>query len=276
MKLRTLTTAAITTITLTTTVAAAAAGGIASSDRFGYEGTITRYGSLIDAQSGTNSIETLNIMDRDLSLYMANNDSVESDFNYMSGSWWYTTHETGTAGWGNTTGNTGPGFMQLYDDDASTDTSVSMEFNNFDGTHYTQFDMSVEGAGADAADYARLSAYDNLNDGGIWHSYSLNMSVFGLEGVMTAPGVIESTNEATGVSGTITAIFEITENQTNGDSIGFYAVDFTLTMDNWAFDNRDDLTGDYAFDPSFFRTVPTPGAFGTFAITGFFASRRRR
>lgn len=268
--------AATTLLTLTAGVALAADGGLVSTDRFGYEGTITRYGSLIDAQSNSNSIETLNIMNRDLSLYVANNDSTEADFNYMGGSWWYTTDASGTAGFGNTTGNTGAGFMQLYDDDASTDTSVSMDFNTFNGTHYTQFDMSVEGVGAGAADAARLSAYDNLNDGGIWHRYAMNISATGLEGVMTAPGIIESTNEPVGVSGTITAIFEITENQTNGDSIGFYAVNFTLNMDNWAFANRDNLTGDYPYATSVFRVVPTPGSAGVLAMTGLFAARRRR
>ncbi len=276
MKNSTLITIAATLATATTSVALAADGGVISTDRFGYEGTITRYNTLIDAQMGLNSMETLNIMDRDLSLYVANNDSTESDFNYMAGSWWYTTNPNGVAGWGNTTGNTGPGFMQLYDDDASTDINVSMDFNNWNGTHYTQFDLSVEGAGADAADAARLSAYDNLNDGGIWHSYAMNISATGLEGVMTAPGIIEATNQPVGVSGSITAIFEITENQTNGDSIGCYAVDFNLTMNNWAFANRDNLTGDYMFADSFFRTVPTPGSVAILAMTGLFGSRRRR
>jgi hypothetical protein len=97
----------------------------------------------------------------------------------------------------------------------------------------------------------------------------------GLQGVEVSPGIIESTNHPLAVTGSITAIFEITENQTNPDSIGFYAVNFTLNMQNWAYDNRDNLTGD-PFADSFFRTVPTPSTMGIFAMTGLLASRRRR
>jgi hypothetical protein len=217
-------------------------------------------------------------------LFFAQNDTAEADFNYMSGSWWYTTDSSGIAGWGNTTGNTGAGFMQLYDDDASTDTSVSMNFSNMVGGFYTQFDLSVTGSNADASDYSRLSVFDNVNDGGIWHSYALNMTATGLQGIETAPGIIESTNHPIGVSGSITGVFEITENQTSPANQGFYVFNFDLSMTNWAWDNQGDLmTQDEfgnpiagSFGESIFRTVPAPSSLAILGISGIVATRRRR
>lgn len=256
------------------TASATPIGGFVSTDRFGYTGTVQRYASLQDAQNGTNSIDTISVGDRDLALSLADNDTTIADENIMMGSWWYTldTHFSATqgrAGWGNTRGNTGVGFMQLYDWDGSTDSTVSMEFTDFDGTYYTAFDLLVQGGNATRTDdYARLSAYDNVNDGGTWHEYTLDLTATGLQGVDLG-GVIESTNQPTGVTGSFTGIFEITENQTSPANQGFYTIDFTLTMTNWAWSNRWGLTsevssdgGNSFFDGRFadstFRTVQAP------------------
>jgi hypothetical protein len=251
-------------------------GGLISTDRFGYTGTVVRYASLSDAQAGINATDTVSIGDRDLSIYVAQNDTVESDVNYFTGSWWYTTDPSGTAGWGNNRGNTGVGILQMYDEFSTTDTSVSMNFGNFDGTHYTEFSMNIQGANAGATEYSRLSVYDNLNDGGIWHDYNLSLTATGLTGTEIAPGIIESNTHPTGVSGSITGIFEITENQTTPAHQGFYVFDFDLNMVNWAYENRNDLTGDYSFDDSLFRTVPTPATGALIALAGVGAARRRR
>jgi hypothetical protein len=157
--------------------------------------------------------------------------------------------------------------MQLYDDDASTDINVEMDFDGFDGTNYTEFTLLLEGENADANDYSRFSAYDNVNDGGIWHEYKLALTATGLDGIEVAPGVFESAGQPTGVTGSITGIFELTENQTSPANQGFYVIDLTLTMTNWAWDNRDDLMtqdelGDPipdTFEPSVFSFLPPPG-----------------
>lgn len=263
-------------------------GGFVSTDRFGYNGTINRYDSLDDAldPAGVSPSDTISVTDRDLSLFIADNDTLVSDWNIMMGSWWYTTDASGNPGNGNTHGNTGVGFTQLYDTDGSTDSNISMAFNNFDGTHYTQFDLSLMGSNAGSDDGARLSAYDNVNDGGIWHEYGLNLTATGLQGTMTSPGIIESFNQPTGVSGAITGVFEITENQTSPANQGFYTVDFGLSMTNWAWANRSDLmTQNEAGDPipgefaqSTFRTVPVPATLGLFGLglLGLGVLRRRR
>lgn len=281
---------AATFLTVSGLAQAVPIGGLVSTDRFGYTGTITRHDSQTDAESGTNPTDTITLGDRDLALFIAQNDTeVSSDWNVMMGSWWYTTDDQGRAGWGNTRGNTGVGFLQLFDSDGSTDTGVSMEFRNFDGTYYTEFDLSLTGSDADNDDFARLSAYDNVNDGGIWHDYELNLTATGLEGMTTAPGIIESTNQPTSVSGGISGVFEITEDETSPANQGFYAVDLSLSMTNWAWENRDDLTTqdedgnpiEDTFATSTFRTVstvPEPATVGLMAIAGLgmVAARRRR
>jgi len=284
----------LTAILFAASIASSAvADGFVSTDRFGYSGTVTRYATLADAQLQANAIDTISVGDRDLSLYIAHADTSVADINIIMGSWWYTMDEQygpglGGAGWGNTTGNTGVGYTQLYDDDASTDTSVSMAFGNFDGTYYTEYTLSIVGQNAGAADYSRFSAIDNVNDGGIWHEYALSFVAGGLEGQVVSPGVIESTNQPTSVSGTYTGLFEITENQTTPANQGFYVLDLTLSMTNWAFDNSSDLTsqisldgGSTFFDGSFaastFRAeVPEPTSLALLGLGGLAMLRRRR
>lgn len=274
--------AAVTGLAATCTQAMPFGGGAAVTDRFGYTGTIMRYDSLADARDGVDSIDSIQLDNRDLALSISQDDRDYSDANYVMGSWWYTIDPGGRAGWGNTTGNTGVGFMQLFDDDGTTDTAVSMAFSNFDGTYFTEFDLSLSGENAGSDDFSRLSAYDNVNDGGIWHSYALNLTATGLQGQMTSPNVIEASNHPTGVSGGFTGIFELTENQSSAANQGFYSVDFSLNMTNWAFANEGGLTGPYQVDggiyPSEFRAyVPTPGALAL-VVLGLvpLALRRRR
>jgi len=180
--------------------------------------------------------------------------------------------------------------MQLFDEDGSTDSSVDMNFSNFDGVnnYYQDFTLNASGSNATRADdSSRFSAIDNVNDGGEWISWNINLTVTGLMGQEVSPGIIEATNQPTDVTGTITGIFELTENQTSPANQGFYSVTLDLNMDNWAFDNQGALTEqvsldggasffDGTFQDSFFRTVPTPGSTTLLALGGLAATRRRR
>ncbi|GAB4515598.1 MAG: hypothetical protein Tsb0013_20160 [Phycisphaerales bacterium] len=271
---------------------ALAAPGVIDTDRFGYSGTVTRHATLADAQSGVNVLDTISVVDRDLALSFANGDASAPDRNVAYGSWWYTLDEgfgpgQGRAGWGNTTGNTGVGYVQLFDIDGSTDSSVDMQFSNFSGGFYRDFTLTASGSDADSDDFSRFSAIDNVNDGGIWHTWSIDLTATGLEGTMTSPGVIEAFNQPTGVSGSITGIFEITETQTTSANLGFYVVTLDLNMTNWAWDNRASLTPqvssnggqsffDGTFQDSLFRTVPSPGGMALLGLAGAACLRRRR
>lgn len=265
-------------------VAEAGMMGVASTDRFGYTGTVRRYDTLANAQNddgATGLVDTIAIGNRDLSLYFDNANG--SDWNYMSGSWWYTTQNPYQGdGWGNTRGNTGVGFLQLYDDNGDTDTAIDFGFSNFDGTFWTDFSLTVSGSGATSAnEFARLSPFtSNTNDSGTYHSYELSLLATGLEGLETSPGIAEATDHPDGVSGSFSGLFE---NTTATANQGFYVFDLALDMTNWAYENRNALTGPNpwnSFAPSYFAaaitSVPEPSVLSLLGLSfiGVAAARR--
>ena len=263
----------LTTVLISSANVFAGAAGAISTDRFGYTGIVNRYATLADAQAQINPIDTVEIGNRDLALYLVNDyASYDTNYNIIMGSWWYSIE--GSAGWGNTRGNTGVGFMQLYDDDGSTDTSIDMSFDNYDGTYWTEFDFSVTGGNTTVDDSGRFSVYDNTNDGGIWHEYSLGLTAYGLEGQDVGSGIIEALNHPTGVDGSFSGLFELTENETSPANQGFYTVNLTLDMTNWAWDNQADLDP-YEFSPSYFATVPEPATMALLGL-GALVLRKRK
>jgi hypothetical protein len=238
-----------------------------------------------DAMAGTNPVNTYAIGNRDLALYVVDDlASYDDDANIVMGSWWYSTE--GSAGWGNTRGNSGRGFLQLYDTDSNTDSLVAMGFHGHDGTHYTRFSMVLAGQGADYPnDYARfwIDYQGGGSDTVVFHQYALAMTAGGLEGTDNGSGLIESDNHPTSVAGTFTGIFQ-NVSTTYPQNNGFYAFKLDLDMTNWAWENRAELDPD-AFSASYFAAeagnpVPEPMtmlAFGS-AVAGLggYIRRRRR
>lgn len=256
----------LTIAVLTVFSANAWADYVFSTDRFGYTGTVKRYDTESDARNGVNVQETVNIGNRDASIYITRDTG--NDMNIVMGSWWYTTDSSGSAGWGNTRGNTGIGFMQIYDNDASTDTSTSMGFQNLQGGYWTEYYLNMSGSYATAADdYARFSVYNNTNDAGTYLDYQLSLVASGFQGSQSGSDIV-ATNHPTGVTGTFQAIFQF-GGDGNGypadwDLTDFYSIDLAFDMTNWAFENRDSLTGEYSFASSEFvapaSAVPVPAA----------------
>jgi hypothetical protein len=165
-----------------------------------------------------------------------------------------------------------------------------MGFSNFNGTYWTDYTLQISGSNATAAnDYGRFSAYDNVYDAGTYLNYNLNITATGLQGVQTGD-VIEANNHATGVTGTFTALFQLTDSSPAGPNAGlnngFYAINLTFDMTNWAFANNGSLNGLYQdggniYDSLFVETgapvVPVPAAAGLgFLGMGLVGFLRRR
>ena len=255
------------------------AQGLISTDRFGYTGVVQRYATLADAQAGTNQspLSNTNIGNRDLSIYVVQGmPSVSLDMNILMGSWWYTTepsnlHPAGydTDGYGNVRGNSGVGFIQLYDDNASTTETSSFGFSGFDGTYWNDFNFSLSGKNADYAnDSSRM--WVNYQGPGAdkvsFLNYSISLTASGLQGVQTGD-IIEANNHPTQVNGSFTALFQ-NVSTTYPANNGFYKMELTLDMDNWAYSQANALTGIHAYNsiaPSQFvakapSSVPDGGA----------------
>jgi hypothetical protein len=219
---------------------AASAGVYASTDRCSYTGTLTKYATLADAQARTNPTggpwtipnrvtgAPYDTPWRDVGIYFVKDaPAFGSDFNYFTTDWWYSTPPNARYSGANNPNNTGVGFIQIYDDDSSTDTSF---MGYFDPT-LTQFTLKVTGQNAtNAAEYARLwdAAGTSPNDRGTFHTYELNATFGGLVATWNAASALyEATGQPTSVSGTFKAVFESTSAANT-----FYVVDWTLGLDN--------------------------------------------
>jgi hypothetical protein len=258
-------------------------GGVFSTDRLGYTGVVQRYNTLADAQNGVNQVGSdVTIGNRDLSAFVvADTPSIYPDINVLMGSWWYSTQ--GSPGYGNTTGNSGTGYMQLYDENSVTDTSLDFTWGGFNGTTYDSFQMVINGGGATYANsYARFWV-DYQGSGAdvvTFHEYTADITVFGVMGQQTG-GDIVSNMHPTDALGSITGIFE-NVSSTYPSNNGFYTFDLAINTDNWAWDNRASLTDPYPFADSLFMTtaaIPEPsvalGGLTAMSLIGL-AIRRRR
>ncbi len=226
---------------------------VASSEAFGYEGVFSRYSTLADAETSTGPIASSAIParltafpydtpSRDGSIYFERNADLFGDQAIFLTNWYYTTMAGGGFGSGNPN-NLNPGFVQMYDADASTVTSWDGYFAAFDGTYFTEYHLFASGVDTDSPnDFSRLWNVPSLGStgastGGEFRSWEVEIVFTGLEGVPAAePGFIEFEGQPTGASGTFTAVFENIDVGGSDDTAfdGFYRADLDVNTDIWA------------------------------------------
>ena len=256
---------------------AQAAPFFATSDTFSYTGTVSVYATLADALLGggtahaiptaTSGAESTLPGARDASLFIgASGVGQLVDANIFSTAWFYSTTPQLGLGAGNPN-NTNVGFVQLYDDDGSTDTTTT---GGWTDATYTSFSLFVAGGGAtSAADGSQLwPAPDTTEDpsltDGAFISYELSLTAaFANAATMSmSTGWYQTSEAPIDVDGYFRGIFQ------NNSGL-FYAFDFTFQNGSWAADNGASfIDGGQFFTSNFFTApeVPEPTAFALFAL----------
>lgn len=275
-------------VALSATVVASvqAQGAYVATDRFGYAGTIHRYTSLSDALAGTNEVSgsPFTVPQRDLGLYMVNNNAAFAGAGYdptesIFLSAWY-------ANGGDSPSNQNTGFIQMYDTEGGTVTSMNGAWLDAARTTYgfsvtggnTIFGGCADGSG----DCGRLwnagsSLGSSETTAGVFYSYALSFTATGLSSATWNPttGVFESASEPTAVFGSLAGIFHNTS-ATDPSSNGWYAFDLSLNMDSWETANGYGYTSEFGSA----QVTPEPAslvlmASGILGVLGMARLRRR-
>ena len=234
---------------------AANAQYFAYDERVSYDNlTVTRYGSLADAQNQTNalggpwdlaaadaSIQNPRNGNRDFSYYISKGTTIDVDQSLMLTAWYFTTTPANGAGWGNPN-NTNTGFFQMYDDDNDTVVTSTGGWSvlNAGVSDASTFAFSVSGVNAGAAETSRLWHAPNTGGAasltaGVFHEYALNVTATGLTASFDGT-YFSATDAATSVTGSLTGIFENT-NTTDPSLNGFYRYSAGIGTDSWAVAN---------------------------------------
>lgn len=258
----------------------------ATSDTFSYTGTVAAYGTLAEAQAGGGTAHAIPTATagsestlpgaRDASLFIGSSGPGQpSNANIFSTAWYYSTTPQLGLGAGNPN-NTNVGFVQLFDDDGSTDTAST---GGWTDESYTTFSLFVEGGAASSvADGAQLwpapgtDEDPSLTDGS-FVEYELSLTATFASAATLSMGWRQTSETPIDVDGYFRGIFQ------NNSGL-FYVFDFVLQNGSWAASNGASFIdgGDTFFTSNFFTApeVPEPAAMAFFvvALAGLFVMRR--
>lgn len=208
----------------------------ASSERFGYTGTVSVYDTWNDANSGRNARCSAVVWpQRDGGIFVVKNaPEYWVDSNLILTNWW--------ANNGASPSDTNEGFFQIYDENADAwqnqKASWSRDLNTF----------TVRGKGRNATygledpeDYARLwnacaPAGSGEATSGTFLRYEYVFIATGLAGVEGPRGFITNTTNASNYSGYFRGIF-LNESVTSPASNGYYVFDLQFNNISWAASN---------------------------------------
>ncbi|HEY3287738.1 MAG TPA: hypothetical protein VGJ96_11540 [Gemmatimonadaceae bacterium] len=216
----------------------ASAGGdhfYASSERFGYTGSVSVYDTWADAKSGRNArCSDVAWPQRDGALFVVRNaPEYYIDNNVVLTNWFANDGRANPS-------NVNEGFAQMADENADTWQNQSAWWSK----DLETFTVTVKGRNAtypsreDPQDYARLwNACGQPGSGevtrGTFLTYDYELVAIGLSGIENPKGFYRNTKNATDYSGYFRGIFR-NESTTSPTSNGYYVFDLRFNNISWA------------------------------------------
>jgi hypothetical protein len=233
----------------------------ASSERFGYTGTVSIYNTWADANSGRNArCSAIVWPQRDGGIFVVKNaPEYYIDSNMILTNWW--------ANNGASPSDTNEGFFQLYDENANAWQNQKASWSRDRNT----FTVTVRGRNAtygssDPMDYARLwNACAPAGSGevtkGTFLQYEYVFVATGLNGVEGPNGFITNTTNASNYSGYFRGIF-LNQSLTSPASNGYYVFNLQFNKTSWAAANNCGYDGGAPQTPPCSGLPALPDEFG--------------
>jgi hypothetical protein len=233
----------------------------ASSERFGYTGTVSVYDTWADANSGRNvRCSAVVWPQRDGGIFVVKN---VPDY-------WVDSNIIATNGWANnwaSPSDTNEGFFQLYDENADAWQNQKASWSKDRNT----FTVTGKGRNAtygspDPKDYARLWNACALQGGGETTSgtfmrYEYVFTATGLNALEGPPGFFKNTLNASNYGGYFRGIFH-NESMTSPASNGYYVFDLRFNNISWAAANNCGYNGELPQTPPCVALPALPDEFG--------------